>query len=77
MITVEDKIVPLISFVSNRALDKPTPKATTNKLNISKKLLRKLKNNPTVENKNRIKNLNIEIRNYFTGLKRNDISRRL
>ena len=77
IITTVDKIVPMVPFVNNRAVNKKIPRVIINKINIRKRLLKKIKSNPTIEHRNRIRNLNTEIRNFFKSIKRNEVRRGL
>ena len=76
LITVIDEIAPVSKFVNNEIKVKPCAHVK-NKLNIRKRLLRTCKLFPTKILKNRIKNINSEIRNHFKFLKRAKIQRSL
>ena len=76
LITIVDEIVPLTPFILNQTLSsaKP-PKNIKHKLNLRKRLLKTLNNSPSNSLRDRIKNLNIEIKNHFVSQKRNNIQR--
>ena len=76
LIKIVDSIVPITDFDGDKVADKPCP-VIKRKFNIRKRLLKKLKRDPTVELKSRIKNLNAEIRSHFHSLKKKAIRQKI
>ena len=64
LIKIIDELVPLTQFDGNIIKDK-IPKLIKNKINKRNRLLKAYKLNPTLTMKNRVSNLNFEIRSHF------------
>ena len=64
LIGIIDEIVPLTEFSSNVITDSP-PKSVKNKINKRNRLLKSFKKKPTQELKQKITDLNCEIRSHF------------
>jgi hypothetical protein len=75
IVEIVDELAPLVPFINNSICSSTIPVLIKNKLNIRKRLLRSIKRNPSNEKKLRIKNLNIEIRNYYYGKTRSKVRR--
>ena len=69
IINVVDTLIPIVDFHGDHLAHKPCP-SVKRKLNLRNRLLKILKKRPTLDLKNRVKNLNAEIRNHFRFLKR-------
>ena len=76
LIRVIDSVVPLRETNNELFSSKISP-SVRNKLNSRNRLLKIFKDRPTLELKRRIKNLNIEIRNYFFSEKRNNVRHKI
>ena len=74
LVTIVDSIVPYIEFI-DKDVKHATPPVIKNKLNIRNRLLKKSRTTPTGEIKARIKNLNIEIKNFFYSRKKLSVRR--
>ena len=68
LITVVDEILPVRDHCNN-AIIAPHCPFVKHKLNLRKRLLKNFRKRPTLDLKLRIKNLNIEIQNYFFSQK--------
>ena len=76
IIKIVDVLVPLELFSHNSTVkSKCTPPFIKCKLNTRKRLLKRLRITRDPEIRNKIKNLNIEIKNYFTFEKRKQVRR--
>jgi hypothetical protein len=75
LINIVDQIVPLQTFVNNHARNSKCPPHIKKKLNKRKRLLQTQKYSPTNDRQQTIKNLNKEIRSYFTSDKRKNVRR--
>ena len=76
LIEIVDDIAPLVPFSNNTTVK--SLKSNTHikrKTNLRKRLLRKQQTYPTNEIRDRIKNLNIEIKNHYLCIKRNNVQR--
>ena len=61
-----DRLAPLEPFIQNCTINSKKPTGVIKrKINLRKKLLKNLKNNPTNSLRDRIKNLNVEIKKHF------------
>ena len=76
IINIVDELIPNVDFHGDHLAHKPCP-TVKRKLNLRNRLLKSLKKRPTLDLKNRVKNLNVEIRNHFRFLKRNDVRRKI
>ena len=78
LLPIIDNLVPMVPFINNCSSNsiKPTG-AIKRKINLRKRLLKAQKNNPTNELRNRINNLNIEIRTHFHCKKSNSVRRNI
>ena len=76
LIAVVDALAPISVFNGDRVANKPCP-IIKRKLNLRNRLLKLLKRRPTLELRNRIRNLNFEIRNHFYSKKRDDVRRQI
>ena len=65
LVRVIDEMAPIVPFVNNSVNSEDIPRAIKNKLNCRKKLLQKQKHRPTIEVRNKIKELNCEIKTYY------------
>jgi hypothetical protein len=76
LLPIIDEVVPYAEFLNNSIVNhNSTPPYIKNKINTRKRLLRKLKTSKSNELNKRVRNLNLEIRNFFTQKKRNSIQR--
>ena len=76
LIDIIDEIAPLVPFSNNQTVKSLKPSNTIKrKLNLRKKLLKRQQNNPTNEIRDRIKNLNVEIKLHYLNMKRNNMQR--
>jgi hypothetical protein len=62
-----DKLAPLVPFIYKSVSAQYLPAVIKNKLNTRKRLLKTIKRHPSEALRSRIKNLNIEIKNYYYG----------
>ena len=69
LLGIVDSIIPYVEFKDN-LVKSVTPPNIKNKINIRKRLLKKLKITPTLGLKTRIKNINAEIKIFFYSRKR-------
>ena len=78
LINIVDKICPLVPFMNNTTVASciPNPQMK-NKLNLRKRLLRQFRNSKDQLTKNRISQLNVEIKNHFHSQMRNSVRRGL
>ena len=78
LVEIVDKICPLVPFINNSTVEsiKPTP-VIKNKINLRKRLLKRLKITKDQQTKNRISQINVEIKNHFYANKRNSVRRGL
>ena len=73
-----DNLVPMVPFINNCSSNSIKPIGVIKrKINLPKRLLKALKNNLTNELRNRIINLNIEIRTHFHCKKSNSVRRNI
>ena len=78
ILPVIDKLALLVQFSNNLTVKSIRPSSViTTKLNLRKKLLKKQKNNPSNVLRDRIKNLNCEIRQHFKSLKTKAVRRKI
>ena len=78
LMPIIDEIAPLVAFVNNVTVQSTLPNETIKrKLNLRKKLLKILKINKTDTIRNRIKNLNVEIKRHFLIKKTKSIRRKI
>ena len=77
LVRVIDKMAPMVPFVNNSVIREDVPRQIKDKLNSRKKLLQKQKHRPTVEVRNRIKELNCEIKTYFHGTHKQQVRRNM
>ena len=78
LLPVIDEIVPLVPFLNNQTQSSlKEPKIINQKLNLRKKLLKKLKNEKTNLLRDRVKNLNHEIRSHFLSKKSKTVRRNI
>ena len=76
LVTIADRLVPLETFTNNATVKSQIPPPfIKNKINVRKRLLKSLKITKSPEIRNRIKNLNHEIKNYFICAKRKNVRR--
>ena len=75
---IVDKLAPLEPFFNNCSSksQKPSP-SIKRKINLRKRLLRSMENNFSNELRNRIKNLNVEIKNHFNSKKTCSVRRKI
>ena len=76
LITVVDEILPVWNHC-NDVIIAPHCPFIKHKLNLRKRLLKSFHKRPTLDLKLRIKNLNIEIQNYFFSQKKQNIRKRI
>ena len=76
LVNIVDSLVLFSDFKGNNLALKPCP-TIKRKLNLRNRLLKLLKTRPTLDLRNRIKSLNVEICNHFHSIKRNDVRRRI
>ena len=67
IIKVVDKMAPLSKFINNILEETTHPFWLKRKINLRKKLLKKLKQDKTPELRNRLKNLSLEIKFHFSN----------
>ena len=78
LIRVADLLAPLTAYTRNKTNDSfKTPAVIKRKMNQRKKLIAKLKLNPDESMKQRLKNMNVEIRNHFYERKKHNIRRNI
>ena len=78
LLPVVDKLAPLSTFSNNSTIKSQLPTPTIkNKIYLRKRLIKTLNKKPTNELRNRIKNLNVEIRHHFQSQKTNSIRRKI
>ena len=70
LVPVIDELAPLVDFTNNTKVENNPPVKINSKLNLRKKLFKKLKQSPTPELKHRVKNLNFEIRSFYMNQKK-------
>ena len=76
LLTIVDELVPYVPFSNNQSLKSlKTPIPIKNKLNLRKRLLKSLDKRPSNILRDRIKNLNCEIKNHYRNQKFNSIQR--
>ena len=76
IIGVVDTIAPITKFINTRLQESTThPDWLKRKINLRKKLLRKLKQDKTPELKSRLKNLSLEIKYHFTNETKSKVRR--
>ena len=74
LLTVIDNLIPITAFTNNQtAASNITPTIIKRKINLRKRLLKKLKHNPDTETKIRIKNLATEIKQHYNNTKRKKV----
>ena len=74
LIEIVDNLVPLQLIKTNHSHPSQNLNAIVKrKINLRKKLLSRLKQNPNNDLRDRIKSLNFEIRNHFSNIKRSEI----
>ena len=78
LLPVIDKLAPKVAFVNNVTTKSIQPnKFIKNKLNLRKRLIKNLKTNASNKLRDRVKNLNTEIKHHFSQLKINSIKRHI
>ena len=78
LLPIIEKLVPKVPFLNNVTAKSIKPnRFIKNKLNLRKRLIKNLKSNTSNNLRDRIKNLNIEIRHHFTQIKINSIRRHI
>ena len=78
LLTIIDNLAPLESFINNCTSNSLKPTGVIKrKINLRKRLLNKINNNPTNAIRDRIKNLNIEIKNHFLYKKTSSVRRKI
>ena len=78
LLPVIDKLAPLTPFSNNSTVKSQHPTTTIkNKISLRKRLLKNLNKKPSNELRNRIKNLNVEIRHHFQSQKTISIRRKI
>ena len=75
LVRVVDEVAPLVEFLNNSVKSVVTPPVIKNKLNTRKRLLSKLKRNPSNEIKDRVRALNCEIKTFYYGRTKQIVSR--
>ena len=65
IIRIVDKLAPITKYVDNVTSKSKTPLLIKRKLSQRKRLLRRLKQNPSEDLKIRMKNLNAEIKSHY------------
>ena len=71
IINIVDTVAPIRKFTNNQQEESSKhPEWIKRKLNLRKRLIRKLKLDKTQETKSRIKNLSVEIKAHFTNQKK-------
>ena len=73
LVGVVDVLVPSVPFINNAVRNHKTPKTIKNKLNLRKRLLRKQRISPNLVPKNRIIQLNVDIKTYYYGLNKKNV----
>ena len=78
LMPIVDKLVPLVEFSNNSTIKSTKPTNTIKrKINLRKRLLKSIKDNPTNAQRDRIKSLNVEIRHHFQKIKTDSIRRKI
>ena len=78
LLPIIDKLAPMTEFYNNSTVKSQNPTATIkNKIHLRKRLLKKLEKNPSNALRDRIKNLNVEIRHHFQSIKTKSIRRKI
>ena len=78
LLPVIDSIAPITPFTNNTTVvSNEVPEVIKRKLNLRKKLLKTLKTNKTNVIRDRIKNINVEIKRHFLIKKANAIRRKI
>ena len=78
LITIIDNVAPLEPFLNNCSSSSTKPTGVIKrKINLRKRLLRLTRVNPSNELRDRIKNLNVEIKNHFLSKKTSSVRRRI
>jgi hypothetical protein len=67
LVEIVDELAPMVPFVNKSVCEQYLPAVIKNKLNIRKRLLKTIRRVPSEALRSRIKNLNIEIKNYYYG----------
>ena len=76
LIVVIDEILPMRTHFNDVIIQPPCP-FIKHKLNLRRRLLRNFHKRPTLDLKSRIKQLNIEIKNYFYSQKQKKIRKQI
>ena len=78
IINIADQLAPLTPFKATPKLDKIIPpNVIKSKINLRKKLLNKIRSNPSNIIRDRIATLNFEIKHYFANIKTNSIRKKI
>ena len=78
IINIADQLAPLTPFKATPKLDKIIPpNVIKSKINLRKKLLNKIRTNPSNIIRDRIATLNFEIKHYFANVKTNSIRKKI
>ena len=78
LLPIIDKLAPMTEFTKNSTVKSQNPSAAIkNKIHLRKRLLKTLEKKPSNPLRDRIKNLNIEIRHHFRSLKTKSIRRKI
>ena len=78
LLPIIDKLAPMTEFTNNSTVKSQNPTAAIkNKIHLRKRLLKTLEKKPSNPLRDRIKNLNIEIRHHFRSLKTKSIRRKI
>ena len=78
LLPIIDKLAPMTEFTNNSTVKSQNPSAAIkNKIHLRKRLLKTLEKKPSNPLRDRIKNLNIEIRHHFRSLKTKSIRRKI
>ena len=76
LINIADKLAPLETFTNKSTVKSQVPPShIKSKLNLRKRLIKRLKADKNPDTQNRIKNLNFEIKNHFVSIKRKNVRR--
>ena len=76
LVTIIDELIPYVPFINNQSKkSQEAPPLIKRKLNLRKNLLKKLKSNPSNVLRDRVKNLNVEIKQYYSNQKKNCVQR--
>jgi hypothetical protein len=75
LVEIVDELAPMVPFINKSVCTQYLPAVIKNKLNIRKRPLRTIKRHPGEAIRSRIKNLNIEIKNYYFGKTRLKVRR--